>query len=190
MKQCPDLDFEVRWLPYQLNPSASQEPQSRIEAYQKKFGKGIEEVKAMGGFMKSKFDAVELPFNFTDKAKISNTFDAHRVLTAAFKQGGAAAQDKAAEVLFEAYFAAEKAPNDPEALKKAAAAAGLAENVLDKSFAAEETKEEMKVGQQLSARGVLHGVPHFVISEDTRVAQISGAEPPESFVQAFQRVAK
>eukprot|EP00913_Durusdinium_trenchii_P031760 g29745.t1 len=109
MKQCSEVDFEVRWLPFQLDPAASEKASSRMEAYAKKFGKGKEEVKQMGAWMKSKFDAAELPYNFTEyqTAKVSNTFDAHRVLTAAYKHGGAAAQDKAAEALFHSYFAKE-----------------------------------------------------------------------------------
>ncbi|CAK9035861.1 DSBA domain-containing protein (Fragment) [Durusdinium trenchii] len=111
-----------------------------MEAYAKKFGKGKEEVKQMGAWMKSKFDAAELPYNFTESALVSNTFDAHRVLTAAYKHGGAAAQDKAAEALFHSYFAKEKAPNDPEELKEAAKAAGLDATALRR-------------GQQIGHRG-------------------------------------
>ena len=49
-----------------------------------------------------------------------------------------------------------KAPNDPNELKAAAQAAGLdGDAVLDKSFAASETQEEMKVGQKLRAAGQL-----------------------------------
>ena len=46
-----DLEFQVRWLPFQLDPSASEKPSSRMEAYAKKFGKGKEEVKEMGLWM-------------------------------------------------------------------------------------------------------------------------------------------
>lgn len=189
MQQCSEsLDFEVRWLPFQLDPSASEKPYSRMEAYAKKFGKGKEEVKQMGSWMKAKFDAAKLPYEFSEAALASNTFDAHRVLTAAYKHGGAEAQDRAAEALFHSYFAKEKAPNDPEALKEAAKAAGLdGDAVLDKSFAASETQEEMKVGQKLRVRGV----PHFVIrTENSRTEQISGAQPPESFVEAFEALTR
>eukprot|EP00439_Symbiodinium_sp_Y106_P050627 s2164_g6.t1 len=175
-----------------------------MQAYADKFGKSKEEVKQMGDWMKGKFDAVGLPYAFTEKGLVSSTFDAHRVLTEAYRQGGAAAQDKAAEALFHSYFAEEKAPNDPEELKKAALAAGLDGDklVADKSVAAAEVKEEpshspckakrlqscslqeLKVGQQLRVRGV----PHFVIRADgsSKAQQISGAQPPEEFVHAFR----
>ncbi|CAK9014834.1 unnamed protein product [Durusdinium trenchii] len=188
MKQCSEVDFEVRWLPFQLDPAASEKASSRMEAYAKKFGKGKEEVKQMGAWMKSKFDAAELPYNFTESALVSNTFDAHRVLTAAYKHGGAAAQDKAAEALFHSYFAKEKAPNDPEELKEAAKAAGLdATALMDKSYVASETQEEMKVGKKLGVRGV----PHFVIrTEGSRSEEISGAQPSEAFLSVFQSMTR
>mmetsp|Transcript_21952 Transcript_21952/g.50803 ORF Transcript_21952/g.50803 Transcript_21952/m.50803 type:complete len:191 (-) Transcript_21952:13-585(-) len=190
MKQFSDVEFEVRWLPFQLDPNAPEKPSSKMEAYAKKFRKSKEEVKQMGGWMKGKFDAVGLPYAFTEAGVVSNTFDAHRVLTAAYQHGGAAAQDKAAEALFHSYFAMEKAPNDPEELKKAAAAAGLDGDALvsDKTLLAAETKDELKVGQQLR----VSGVPHFVIRADgsSQAQQISGAQPTEEFVHVLRSVAR
>lgn len=51
---------------------------------------------------------VPIPAGMPLDAQVSNTFDAHRVLTAAYKHGGAKAQDKAAEALFHSYFAKER----------------------------------------------------------------------------------
>merc|ERR1719277_2166671 len=114
--------------------------------------------------MGQKFKDAGLPYSFTEAALISNTFDAHRVLTAAYQSGGAQAQDKAAELLFHSYFAEERAPNDPEALQAAADAAGIDGKALvsDSSVAAAEAKKEMDVGRQLGVTGV----PHFVIRRD------------------------
>ena len=106
---------------------------------------------------------------FQVEIEVSNTFDAHRVLTAAYQQGGPEAQDKAAEALFHSYFAKEKAPNDPGELRAAAEAAGLPEAVLSKGYMAKETKEELEVGRKLRVRGV----PHFVIR--TEGARCGGA---------------
>lgn len=190
MSKRPDLEFEVRWLPFQLNPDASQQPASKIQMYMKKFGKSKEEVMQMGGGMGQKFAAVGLPYNFTEKGLVSNTFDAHRVLTAAYQSGGAAAQDKAAESLFHSYFVEELAPNDPVALQAAGAAAGLDGKALvaNPNLSAAETKEEISMGRQLRVTGV----PHFVIRKDGggKTEQLSGAQPPEDFIRAFKSVAQ
>jgi len=189
MASRPDLEFDVRWLPFQLNPDASQQPSSRMQAYANKFGKSKEEVKSMAGWMGQKFSDAGLPYKFTEAALVSNTFDAHRVLTAAYEKGGAQAQDKAAEILFHSYFAEELAPNDPQALQKAASAAGIDGKALlaDTSFAATQTNEELTIGRQLGVRGV----PHFVISKEgsKKREQLSGAVPPDNFIQAFSKIA-
>lgn len=190
MSACSNLDFEVRWLPYQLNPKAREEPSSKIEAYMKKFQiSDKRRVMEMSAWMGNNFKQVGLPYKFTEAGLVSNTFNAHRVLTVAYQEGGAAAQDKAAESLFHSYFAEERAPNDPEALKKAAEAAGLNGQALldDVQRGAALTHEELEIGRRLRVTGV----PHFVIRAEGSGSekQIAGAEPPASFVQAFKRVA-
>merc|ERR1719456_664286 len=50
--------------------------------------------------MKQRFEAVGLPFRFTETDLTGNTFDAHRVMTKAYEEGGSSAQDKASEILF------------------------------------------------------------------------------------------
>lgn len=37
-QQHPDAQFKVHWLPYQLNPAASEEGVSKIQMYNDKFG--------------------------------------------------------------------------------------------------------------------------------------------------------
>jgi predicted DsbA family dithiol-disulfide isomerase len=184
------MEFEVRWLPFQLTPDLSKEPSSKIERYMQKFGRTQEEVKMMGASMGQRFREVGLPFNFTEKGLVSNTFDSHRVLTAAYKEGGSVAQDKAAEILFNAYFNEEKAPSDPEVLRAAAAAAGLDADKLvsDDSVAAAETKEELERGRRMGVTGV----PFFVIKSDetVRPIQVSGAQPPDMLSRAFVSVAQ
>jgi len=188
MQTRADIEFEVRWLPFQLNPSASEQPSSKLQAYMRKFGRSREQVLSMAVGMKNTFAAVDLPFNFSDRSLVSNTFQAHRVLTAAYQQGGAAAQDKAVEVLFHAYFAEERAPNDPEVLRAAAEAAGLdgAALLADPMVGAAETKEELDIGRQLQVQGV----PHFIVRKDGArgARQLSGAQPPDEFLQAFADV--
>merc|ERR1719235_1087398 len=106
--------------------------------------------------MKQKFQAVGLPFRFTEADRTGNTFDAHRVLTKAFEEGGPAAQDKACESLFNSYFAEGKAPSDPAVLEAAANAAGLdgAALVADPSIGASKTSEEFSKAQQFRVSGV------------------------------------
>lgn len=189
MTNAPNIDFEVRWLPYQLNPQAAEEPSSKSEMYMKKFGKSKEEVAQMAQGMAQKFAAVGLPFKTTEGSLVSNTLQAHRILTAAYKSGGPEAQDKAVEVIFNGYFGEGKAPNDRAMLEAAAAAAGFDGKAIldDQSTLTAEVQQELGQGRRI----VDSGVPHFVIKgESGKATQFSGAQPPAQFAQAFAQVTK
>lgn len=189
MTNSPDYEFEVRWLPYQLAPQTSEQPSSKTEAYMKKFGKSREQVAQMAAGMAQNFAAVGLPFRTSDDCLISNTLQAHRVLTATYKSGGSAAQDKAAEILFHGYFAEGRAPNERALLEAAAAAGGIDGKALldDPSAVTAEVQQELEQGRRI----VDSGVPHFVLrGEGGKAAQFSGAQPPEQFAQAFAQVAR
>ena len=179
------VDAVVRWKAYQLNPSASDTPSSKVEMYMRKFGRSREEVLQLSRSMEQKFAAVGLPHSFTEKALVSNTLDGHRVLAWAGAQSPAA-QDAAAERLFRGYFAEERAPNDRDLLIEACVAAGKREAdaiafLDDKSAMRDQVQRELQ-----EARGV-RGVPHFVIRQPGRdPVQISGAQPPEVFERALQ----
>lgn len=189
MSKRPDLDFIVRWYPFQLNADAPQQS-NKVEMYMKKFGMSKDEALSKGDWMGQKFKDAGLPYKFTDTDLTGNTFEAHRVMTAAYDKGGPDAQDKAAEKLFECYFAEGKAPSDPAVLRAAADEAGLdgAALLADKTISAKETKEEFATGRSFGVTGV----PHFVIYEEssTKKTQLSGAQPPEQFLQVLSQVAR
>lgn len=185
----PDTDFEVRWLPFQLNPGASEVPSSKVEAYMNKFGRSRDQVMQMAMGMKSKFTEANLPFQFGDESMTSNTFQGHRVLTLAYQTNGHEAQDKAAEIMFHNYFSQHKAPNDPETLRAAAVAAGLdADAVLSDTKQGEaKTIEELDYGRKIG----VSGVPHFIISKEGGAGggvQLGGAQPAAAFTRVFSRL--
>lgn len=189
MTNAPNIDFEVRWLPYQLNPQASEQPSSKIEKYMEKFGASREQVQQMAQGMAQKFAAVGLPFSTSDGSLTSNTLQAHRILTAAYKSGGPDAQDKAVEIIFNGFFGEGKAPNDRAVLEAAASAAGIDGKAIldDPSADVAEVQQELAQGRQI----VDSGVPHFVFrAEGGKSAQFSGAQPPAEFAQAFAQITK
>jgi len=189
MSRRSDVEFEVKWYPFQLNPQSSKTPSSKLQAYMQKFGGTREQVLQMANGMKQRFDAVGLPFRFTDKDLVANTFDAHRVLTAAAAKGPAA-QDAAAEVIFKGYFGDGKSPADPAMLAEAAKAAGIDEPekfVADERAGARETEAEFTLARKLRVRGV----PHFVIrdADEQDGEQVSGAQPPQVFSEIIDQIA-
>jgi len=153
----------------------------------KKFGKSKEEVAQMAQGMAQTFAKVGLPFKTSEGSLVSNTLQAHRILTAVYKSGGPEAQDKAVEVIFNGYFGEGKAPNDRAMLEAAAAAGGIDGKAIldDQSAVTAEVKEELAQGRAI----VESGVPHFVFKgENGKSTSFSGAQPPEQFAQVFAQV--
>lgn len=193
MSKSPDLDFKIRWLPFQLNAASAEEPASRTEKYMEKFGKTREEV--MGFFevqMKGSFEKVGLPYHAVDgEIFVANSREAHRVITAAYKEGGQEAQDKAVEVLFYGYFGEGKPPNEPTLLEAAAVAAGLDPSlVADRSMFAAELDEELAEWRPK----VKTGVPHVIIRPEdgeavTEFYGMTAEEPVEQMLAAFAVIA-
>jgi len=185
MSTSTHLDFEVRWLPYQLNPAASEVPSSKTEMYMRKFGKSKDQVKQMALGMGQRFAEVGLPFRTEGDSLTGNTMQAHRVLTAAFQVGGPVAQDKAVEVIFNGYFGDGKAPNDALVLREAMAAAGVDETAAQSDATTAAVQQELSEGRKI----VDSGVPHFVFRNQAgRSVQFSGAQPPQQFLQAFASI--
>lgn len=190
MERQPDKEFQVSWLPFQLNPQASKTPVSKVEMYMKKFGRTKEQVMQMSQGMKANFDRVGLPFNFSEKGVTGNTFNSHRLIAYAGAQGSDV-QDKVVESLFNSYFNQERFLNDPKVLVEAAMAGGMDEAkaiafVENEGEFAQETEDELQVGRQLQVRGV----PYFVITNEAsgKKTAMSGAQPPEEFEKVFKQL--
>ena len=92
------------------------------------------------------------------------------------------------EEIFKSYFTKAEAPCDVKVLRSAAKNAGLdmeaVENIL-----ATPTAELGEIDEQMQkfARGV-SGVPYFILSDGKRRIRMSGAQPPEQFLDALEQL--
>mmetsp|Transcript_20609 Transcript_20609/g.45112 ORF Transcript_20609/g.45112 Transcript_20609/m.45112 type:complete len:182 (-) Transcript_20609:274-819(-) len=173
-------DFDVRWLPFQLNPAAEGGPGvNKLQMYEEKFGP--DRVKQM---MPRLIDAGKGDgINFSFGGNTGNTFDSHRLISFAAKQGK---QDAMIEELFKNYFEEEKCLSDLEVLTAAAQKCGVegAEEMLRTGAETEEVKSDLMKYQ----RGMrISGVPHFIINGQY---QESGAQDPSTFASIFSKVLK
>lgn len=179
MAQHPDVDFEVRWRPFLLNPGASKTGINKMEMYKQKFGAA--RVASMVPMMTAKFKAVGIDYSMGGNT--GSTIDSHRLATYAYQQGGAEMQNKLMEEMFMNYFSQEQFLGDASVLKAAAAKVGLegADAIIDdESALLEEVEDELTT----HARGI-HGVPHFFV--DNKYS-ISGAQPTEVFQDLFTQI--
>jgi predicted DsbA family dithiol-disulfide isomerase len=113
------------------------------------------------------------------------TLDGHRLATYAEKEG-LDKQNAFMEEIFRAYFCEEKAPCDRDVLLAAARSAGLDDTKVREVLDAP-TAELGELDEQMQrfARGV-SGVPFFIVSDGKKRFKLSGAQPPEAFLEVFE----
>ncbi|XP_006338333.1 uncharacterized protein YwbO [Solanum tuberosum] len=168
-------DFEIKWHPFLLNPSAPKEGINKKNYYRNKFGSRSEQMMSR---MSEVFKGLGLEYNMSGLT--GSSLDSHRLLYFAGQQGPDK-QNNLAEELFLGYFTQGRYIGDREFLIEAARKVGIegaADFLEDPNNGLKEVNEEL---QQHSSN--ISGVPHFVLNGKY---QLSGGQPPESFIQAFQ----
>ncbi|KAH1129412.1 hypothetical protein J1N35_000790 [Gossypium stocksii] len=173
------FDFEIKWHPFFLDPSAPKEGVSKREYYEKKFGSRAQGILAR---MTEIFRNVGLEYDMSGLT--GNTLDSHRLIYFAGKQG-LDKQHALVEELYLGYFTQGKYIGDREFLLESARKVGVegaAEFLENPNNGVKEVNEDL---EKYSAN--ISGVPNYVINGKQ---QLSGGQPPEIFLRAFQVAAK
>ncbi|KAF5735624.1 hypothetical protein HS088_TW15G01133 [Tripterygium wilfordii] len=173
------FDFEISWHPFFLNPSAPKEGINKLEFYRSKFGSEVEGIMAR---MTEVFRGLGLEYNISGLT--GNTLDSHRLIYFA-GQKGLEKQQNLVEELFLGYFTQAKYIGDREFLLESANKVGIegaAEYLEDPNNGVKEVNEELD-----KYSGHISGVPYFLINQKH---QLSGGQPPEVFLRAFEVATK
>ena len=142
----------------------------------------VEESEQMHAGVVARAAEVGLDYHF-EKAVISNSFTAHRLIQLAKTKGLGDAME---ETFFKAYFTEGRDLNNPETLRELSVGAGLnatdVKAVLEtENMFADAVKNDISEAQQIGVRGV----PFFVFD---RKYAVSGAQPIEHFEETIQTV--
>ncbi|KAG8366975.1 hypothetical protein BUALT_Bualt16G0024300 [Buddleja alternifolia] len=167
--------FEIKWHPYILNPSAPKEGVVKKDFYLNKFGpRAVQMESRMAEIFK------DLGMDYDTSGLTGNTLDSHRLIYFAGQQG-LDKQHKLVEELSIGYFTQGKYIGNREFLVEAAKKVGVegaTEFLEDPNNGLKEVNQELK---KYSSQ--VNGVPHYVINGKHH---LSGGQPPESFLKAFQ----
>eukprot|EP00397_Hematodinium_sp_SG-2012_P046831 GEMP01053039.1.p1 GENE.GEMP01053039.1~~GEMP01053039.1.p1 ORF type:complete len:177 (+),score=56.00 GEMP01053039.1:137-667(+) len=175
MRQFPDTEFAITWLPFQLDPTKSKQGTDKMESYEKKFGAARMNQMIPQMMVTGRQDGIEFSYG----GKIGNTFDSHRLISLALKQGK---QDALVEELFKNYFEQEKLISADDVLIAAADKVGLAgaRELLAGDAEADQVHHDLRT---FAAK--VSGVPFFIINDRE---QLSGAQDPAAFIEIFKRL--
>jgi predicted DsbA family dithiol-disulfide isomerase len=181
-----DIPVDIHFQPFELNPTMAADGADAGEYLRNKYGMSDAQLQQNRGVLRERGAAVG--FAFGERARVWNTFDAHRLLHWAGLQEATLpnAQRQLKHALLQAYHGEGRNPSDPAVLLELAAAAGLdaeaARTVLESGQFADEVRETEGYWQQAGIRSV----PAIVINQQHL---ISGGQPPEVFEQALRQIA-
>jgi len=167
------FDFEIRWLPFQLNPDMPKEGMPRAEYRKAKFG-SAERAKSLDARVIAEGKGEGIDFAFDRIERTPNTSAAHQLIDIAQRQG---VGNPVVDALFRAYFEEARDIGDPEVLKAIAESCGVRDwpQAADAATVASLEEDVRSLGIQ--------AVPTFIFA---RKLGVSGAYPPEQLAQAMR----
>lgn len=170
----------VRWLPFQLNPSMPKAGISRREYRTQKFG-SWERSQQLDAQVAAAGEAEGLNFAFDRIERTPNTRDAHWLIELAGRND---VQDTVVEALFSAYFREGRDIGNPQTLLDVTSDAGLDRAQAEAMLNSSESLKAIREAEEWSRQYGVGGVPFFIIHGKIG---LSGAQPPEVFLEAFSQ---
>lgn len=176
------VDVDIHFQPFELNPDMPAEGENTIEHVQKKYGSTQEKSAAARQAMKESGEALGFTFNYGPQSRIWNTFDAHRLLHWAAREGR---QIELTEALFKANFTDQLSTSDHEVLVGAAKDAGLDVRRARQVLAGKEFADEVRRDEALWRNRGIQAVPSIIFNQRW---MIQGGQPPRVFEQAIRQI--
>ena len=183
LAEFPNHEFEIEWKSFQLDPTITAQSGKDVYTFlAERKGISVEESKEMHKGVVERAKSVGLDYHF-DKAVISNSLEAHRIIQLAkTKKLG----DAMEEIFFKAYFTEGRDLNDAATFIELGTNAGLnsddVKEVLEnENLYLADVHNDIIEAQQIGVQGV----PFFVFD---RKYAVSGAQPVEAFVNTIKEV--
>ena len=178
-----EVEAELHFQPFELNPQLGAEGQDAAEHLQKKYGMPAEQVAVNQETIRARGEALGFTFDMQRRRRIHNTFDAHRLLHWAGEAGGQRALKHA---LLRAYFTDGRDVSDHDVLAAIAGDAGLSVDRAREILGGEAYADDVRTAERFFVEQGIQGVPAVIIE---RRHLVSGGQPVDVFEQALRRIA-
>ncbi len=176
------VDLHVQ--PFELNPTMDPAGADAGDYLKAKYGMGDAQLAQNRAVIRERGAAVG--FQFGDRLRVWNTFDAHRLLHWAGLQPQADAQRRLKHALLQAYHGDGRNPGDPVVLLDIVGALGLDVASASEVMHSDRYALEVRAAEQFWQQAGISSVPAVVINDRHL---ISGGQPPEVFEQALRQIA-
>jgi predicted DsbA family dithiol-disulfide isomerase len=178
-----DVAVSMHFQPFELNPDMAAEGEDITEHLVAKYGSSPEQLAQSREAIRDRGAALGFTFDMGQRARIYNTFDAHRLLHWAASEGRQLALK---EALFKAYFTDGENPSDHAVLARIAGEVGLDPARAQEILAGEDFAEAVRAQQHFYQSSGIRAVPAVIVNDRHL---IQGGQPPEVFVAALRQIA-
>jgi predicted DsbA family dithiol-disulfide isomerase len=180
-----EVDVDLRFQPFELNPQMGPEGQDVTEHLTQKYGSSSEQQAQARAGIAARGAAVGFEFRKEGRGRVWNTFDAHRLLLWAGEQGAQQQRDLKMALL-KAYHGEGRNPSDPKVLADVAESVGLDRKEAEAVLAGDRYAADVRDREQHFQSLGIHAVPSVIINNRHL---IQGGQPPEAFEQALRQLA-
>jgi predicted DsbA family dithiol-disulfide isomerase len=189
----PDIPVELHFQPFELNPTMAAEGADAADYLKAKYGMSDAQLAQNRSVIHERGALVG--FTFGQRARVWNTFDAHRLLhwaglqdeQAAASQQPAGKQRALKHALLTAYHGEGRNPSAQDVLLDLVAQVGLDAQEANAVLMDGRYTDEVRAAEQEWQQAGINSVPAIVINQRHL---ISGGQPPDVFEQALRQIAQ
>lgn len=181
-----DIDADIRWRPFFLDPTVPREGKPRIDYITGKFG-SLERVKPAHDRLVGLGQQAGIDFHFGQIERQPNTLDAHRLISWAMAEGKAG---PVVDNLFAGFFVNGADLSSIDTLVSIGARAGMDEAQLRQDLTSDKDIELVQRQAQAASASGIGGVPFFVFGGKIAVAGAQEAEVLSSAIDQALAAAK
>ena len=178
-----EIDAEIRFQPFELNPQMPAEGQDLDEHLLQKYGATPEQFAGTRQAIRDRGEELGFEFRMDRRNRIYNTFDAHRLLHWAEEEGR---QLELKHALFRVYFTEGENPGDHDVLVRVAGEVGLDAQRAAEILASDEYAADVRAREEHFQSLGINAVPAVIVNEKYL---IQGGQPAAVFEQALREIA-
>ncbi|MGX5729181.1 DsbA family oxidoreductase [Pseudoxanthomonas beigongshangi] len=179
-----DLQVELHFQPFELNPQMQAGGEDVIEHLTRKYGMSAEQARSNGEAIRQRGEALGFTFDMDRRRRMVNTFDAHRLLHWAGLEG-LDGQRALKHALLRAYFSEGEDVSSHEVLAATAGSVGLDETRARAILASDEYADAVRAQQRFYQEHGISAVPSVVFNDRHL---IQGGQPVDVFEQALRQL--
>ncbi len=178
----PQITFDVRWRPFQLDPTTPPEGVDRKTYIESKFGSS-DKIKPIHAALLKAGEDEGLAFAFEKISRTPNTIASHRLIRWSHSMG---VQNEVVELLFRRYFMEGADVGQTKVLAAIAAEAGMDAELVEELLASDADLEKVQHEDSMARKIGIQGVPTYLIGGKVL---INGAQDAEVLARVIDKVA-